>query len=1023
MRKLLLGAVLVLSALTVSAQSKVTVSGVVVDEENLPMIGVSVLEAGTTNGVVTDIDGKYTLNVTKGATVQVVSLGFKTYEFVAAEGTFNIVLELDKQVLDEVVVVGYGVQKKSDLTGAISSVKDEDILNRPITSAAQALQGKTAGVQVISSSARPGASPSIRIRGISSNGASDPLYVVDGRIASDISGLDPNDIESMEVLKDAASAAIYGAQAGNGVILVTTRKGAGKGQISYDFQITTQSLANVPKVMNAEQYADYYLEANYFSIDKIYRGWDQKTNTDWAKAAFENSIMHRHNLTFSAGSDKASIYASMSYLGNNGIVAGDADTYQRITGMINASWKIKPWLELGTNNQLEHYTSRAVTEGSEYASLLLSVLQLDPLTPVTYSPDNLPSNMKAVLANPDAYGELLKDSKGNYYGVPQFSGGLAENPFIMRDSNYSQTKGFNINGTTYLNLMPIKGLTITTRLSYLFNSSRNYGYTKPYYGNEQVHSNFVSLNSGSSQSVYFQWENFINYTHTFKSGHTIGAMIGMSYSQNVYFGVNGSKQGSYQDGVLDLGVKQNDPNFYYFAYATPTATSTVSGGEESYSRKNSYFGRINYDYKGRYLIQASLRADACDTAILPANNRWGFFPAVSAGWVISNENWMKNAHKVINHLKLRASWGQNGSVAVLGGYAYKNVIVSSGSYPTGSGMEYMPAYGPSSTGNNELKWETAEQFNIGLDARFLRDRLSFSIDYYDKTTRDLIVTGITPSTVVGVTASPVNAGTIKNNGVEIELGWQDYVGDFSYSIRGNVSTIANKVTYIHPTINAIDGATFHTYGAITRFQKDMPAWYFYGYKFSGINETTGDPEFVDVDKDGQITDNDKTYLGKGFADVNYGITINLAWKGLSLNVFGTGAAGNDIYCCLNRQDYPVNKLTYFTEDRWTPTHTKATMPRAGASNLDKYYVSSASVFDGSYFKIKQIQLGYAFPQKWMSKIHVDHLRIYVSLDDFFTFTKYPGFDPEVVGAGNSLGVDKGSYPNSKKIVAGLTLRF
>ena len=1001
-------------SITASAQGKLTVTGKVIDELNSPMVGVSVIEKGTQNGVMTDATGKYTITASAGSVLEFAYLGYLTVEKPAINGTLNINMEPDNEMLEETVVVGYGVQKKSSLTGSVSQVKSEDITGRTITSPAQALQGKTSGVQVLTSSAKPGASPSIRVRGIGSNGSSDPLVVVDGRIGS-LAGIDPNDIESMEVLKDGASAAIYGAEAGNGVILITTRKGKGDGKITYDYQFTSQSLARVPQMMNAEQYIDYYTEAGLISLESFYNNWDFQTNTDWTKVGFENSEMHRHNVTFSAGDMNRSIYVSGSYLNNDGIVAGNKDFYERLTGMVNASWKIKPWLEIGTNNQVEYYKSSSVSEGSEYGSYLLAVLNLDPLTKPLYSVDNLPKHMANIYYD-NSHAPMLGDGNGNIYGVSNFNTSENQNPLIMRDSSDNNSKGYNINGTTYINFMPIKGLTITSRLGYRLSSSESYSVGHDYYANAMHHQNYLSVSASAYNSTYWQWENFLNYNKSIK-GHDFGVMLGTSFTESRSFGLSGSKCGD----DTDLGFQKDNPLFWYFSYATAvgTANDDVSGGEETFSRKNSYFGRLNYEYKGRYLFQASLRADAADSSVLPIETRWGYFPAASAGWVVSNEQFMGDTKSWLSHLKLRASWGQNGSLSSLGGYRYATVISGTGQYPTGNGNEYILGYAPSATGNKELKWETAEQTNVGIDTRFFSNRLSFSADWFLKNTKDLIVSGITPSTVVGNTASPVNAGNIQNTGLEFELGWQDGIGDFTYGIRGNISTLKNKVTYIHESLDAIDGQSFHTYGAITRFEVGKPAWYFYGYEFEGIDAETGNPNFKDLNGDQQITDADKTMIGKAIADLTYGITLTAAWKGIDLIVFGTGSYGADIYSCLNRPDYTLNKLTYFTEDRWTPTNKTGRNPRAGASEMSKYYTSSASVFDGSFFKIKQIQLGYTFPQKWMKTIKVQNLRVYGSLDDFFTFSDYPGFDPEVT----NMGVDKGSFPTSKKIVAGVSLTF
>ncbi len=1002
----------------VLAQGTVKVTGRVIDDQKDPMIGVSVFEKGTSNGVITDLDGNYALSVKKGATLVFSYIGYVTQEKQAVGGIMNITLKEDSKTLDEVVVVGYGVQKKSSLTGAVSSVKSEDMEARTITRAEQALQGKTAGVQVLSASAKPGASPSVRIRGVSSNGSSDPLYVVDGRIASDIGGIDPNDIESMEVLKDGASAAIYGAAAGNGVILITTKKGKGNGKITYDFQYTSQSLGKVPEVMNAQEYKDYFLESGKITESAFDLNWDGKTDTDWTDVAFENSSMVRHNVTFQGGSEKGSFYLSMSHLKNDGMIVGNSDTYERLTGMVNASWKIKPWLEVGTNNQIEHYKTQSVAEGNEYGSLLLSVLQLDPLTKPVYAINNLPENMASVYA---LHPNMLGDGNGNLYGVSAFTGNAeAINPFVMRDRSYTKNRGFNINGSTFLNFTPIKGLTVTSRLGYRMSSTSSYGVSQDYYYHGTAKQDYIQVDASDYSPVYWQWENFLNYSRSFGQ-HNGTIMVGTSYSQNRTFGVSGNKKGDDKN----LGFLQDDPLFLYFAYATSDASKDISGGEPNYTRKLAYFGRFNYDYAGKYMAQFSLRADAADLSVLPKEKRWGYFPAVSLGWVVSQENFMKSTESWLSQLKFRASWGQNGSTASLGGYKWNVSIGSTGHLAVGdnNNFHYINGYAPSSTGNDALKWETSEQTNIGIDARFLNSRLSVSADYFNKETKDLIVSGIKASTVVGNTFSPVNAGNITNKGFELEVGWQDKIGGINYGIRGNIATLKNKVTYIHESLAAIDGVSLVTYGPITRFEVGKPAWYFYGYEYIGVDKATGEPMFKDQDGDEAITDNDKTEIGKGIADFTYGITLTAAWKGFDLIVFGTGSQGNDVYCGLNRVDYNLNKLTYFTEDRWTESNKNGSLPRANATDYTKFMTSSGSVFDGSFFKIKQIQLGYSFPKVLVKKAAIENLRIYGSLEDFFTFTNYPGFDPEVTGVGNALGVDKGSYPNSKKVVLGLSVTF
>lgn len=998
------------------AQNQIKVSGKVTDDLKESMIGVSVFEKGTTNGVITDLDGNYMLSVKEGAVIVYSYIGYVTQEKKAVPGVMNVTLKEDTKTLDEVVVVGYGVQKKSSVTGAISQVKTEDMQNRTISNAPAALQGKTAGVQVIQTSAAPGSSPTVRVRGYSSNVSSNPLYVVDGVRLSDISGIDPNDIASMEVLKDAASAAIYGAEAGNGVVLITTKKGkSGQGKITYDFQFSSQQLARVPKMLSAEQYIDYMVEANTFTEDYLLQNWDGVTNTAWTDVAFENSRMQKHNIAFTNGSDRGNYYLSLTYLDDNGIVKGNADTYKRLTATINSEYEIKPWLKVGTTNQIEKYNVRSVSTNNEYGSLLTSILQLDSLTPDTYTYENLPTHMLTAL---NSGKHLLQDDNGNYYAVSKFFAGEQYHPMIMRDNNIGKNSGFNVNGSVYADFKPFKGFTFTSRFGYRLSGTRSSTTDLPFYGNATQSRDYVGQSNTSSTTIYYQWENFANYMKTFGQ-HTVTAMVGMSYQESTYDYVNGSLSPNEEDAL-----KKNDPLFYYLNYASASAIKGV-GGEKTRSAKLSYFGRVGYEFAGRYLLQASLRADAADLSLLPATNRWGYFPAVSVGWTVSEEKFFAPLKDHVSSLKLRASWGQNGSLAALSGYAYSTDMALGGLYPFVMGNSYITSAAPSTMGNDELKWETSEQINVGIDARFLNDRLTFSMDYFDKKTKDLLVSGTTPSLIIGGSTSPMNAGNVSNKGWEFELGWRDRIGNFNYGVRANLATLKNKVTYIDPSITRLSGVNFHT-STITYFEEGYPVYYFRGYKFKGVDPATGDPTFYDLDESGDLNDGDLAYIGDAIPDFTYGITLTAGWKGFDLTVFGTGSQGNDIFNCINRPDFAAsNKMKeVFYDNRWTASNPNGSVPRAGATNMDKYQISDALVYDGSFFKIKQIQLGYTFPKNWMKKLCVGNLRIYGSLDDFFTFTKYPGFDPEAAANSTSgMGIDKGSYPCSKKVVLGFNIEF
>ena len=974
--------------------------GSVIDENGEPVIGATVVDkANNANATITDFDGNFVIKVSAGQTIVVSYIGYETQELAAKDG-MTIKLQPDNKVLDEVVVVGYGIQKKSSVTGAISQVKPEDIENRTISNAQQALQGKTSGVQVISTSAAPGSSPTVRVRGYSSNVSSEPLYVVDGVRTSDISGLDPNVIASMEILKDAASAAIYGAEAGNGVVLITTKKGkAGMGKISYDFQWTDETLAKVPTMLNAQEYQQYMLEGNLFTQDFINANWDGKTDTKWTDVAFTHGHMMKHNLSFTGGNERGNYFLALSYLNNNGIVKGDADVYKRYTATINGEYKIKDWLKVGTTNQIEKYDVRQVSSNNEYGSMLTSVMMMDPLTPATYG-QTLPTDLQALQAMGKTF---LQDEDGNYYGVSKFYNGEQYNPLIMRDNNLNTNEGYNVTGSIYGDITPFQGFTFTSRFGYRLNGLRTSSTSLPFYGNAVQSRDYVSQSNTSSTTIYYQWENFANYMHTFADAHTINAMVGISFQKNSYDYVTGGLEANGEDAL-----KKNDPLFYYLNYANASATKSVSG-ETTDNTKYSYFGRLGYDYLGRYMLQASLRADAADLSKLAKKTRWGYFPAVSVGWTISEEKFFNPIKSWFDSLKFRASWGQNGSLSALSGYSYSTDIALSGLYPFTSGIQYTTGAAPTSMGNDDLKWETSEQLDFGLDGILLGGRLTFGLDYFIKKTKDLLVWNTTPSLIIGGTTSPINAGNVKNKGFEIDLGWRDHIGDFSYGIRGNLSTLSNEVTYLDPSLTRVAGSTFLR-----------------GYEFDKIDPATGDPLFKDINGDGVVNGDDLTDIGNAIPKFTYGITLTAAYKGFDLTVFGTGSYGNKIFNCINRPDYATsNKMKeVMYDDRWTPTNTTGTKPRAGANDIDKYVDSSAMIYDGSYFKFKQIQLGYTLPQNLIKKVGISHTRLYVSLDDFFTITKYPGFDPEAsANSTTGMGVDKGAYPTSKKVVFGLNLEF
>ncbi len=1011
--RLLSTAILMCLPLLAVAQrgGNVTAAGTVVDQTGIPVPGASVIEAGTANGAVTDMDGIFSLSVAEGATLQISCIGYVSVE-VKAGPSLSVVLQEDNEMLEETVVIGYGVQKKSSLTGAISSVKSEDLENRTITTIQEGLQGKTAGVQFVSTGADPGASGSIRIRGISSNASTEPLYVVDGLRLSSIASIDPNDIESMEVLKDAASAAIYGAEAGNGVILITTKKGSkGKGHIAYDFQYTIQSLSRIPEVLNADQYKEYMLEGGILTEGQIASAWDGKTNTDWIAATFEPSHMQKHSLQASGGNDRGNYFISVGYLDNDGIVVGRNDTYNRLTGVINGEYKITDWLTVGSSSNIARTKRNNVSHNSSANNLVISALMYDPLTPVTVS---TPTDI--MVSNMDQGRQYLKDGNGNYYGVSPVQAS-ATSPLVLTNATLYRSEGFEVSGNAYANITPIKGLVFTSRFGYRLNSSTSKTIEHPYYGSNSYHRDYMNYSQRDGSTIYYQWENFANYSKSWAKS-TLTAMAGFSFQQNQTQYTQGDLTGNGEDAL-----KGNTPNFYHISYYSPSATKDISG-ETLRTAKMSWFGRVGYEYDQRYMVQATLRADAADSSMLPLNNRWGYFPSVSAGWTISNEEFFSSLKNAVNNLKVRASWGQNGSLASLGNFDYDASIVSYYSYPLYSDGTTVLGHYPGTLGNDKLKWETSEQLDLGLDARFFNDRLSMSVDYFSKQTKDLLVSGVNPSLSVGGTLSPVNAGNVSNKGFEFELSWKDRIGDFNYSISGNLATLKNKVTYVDPSLDFIAGQT-RGRTALTAFKEGYPVYFFRGYHFLGVDSETGNPIFEDINGNGSYDDGDLTYIGDAIPDLTYGITLTASYKGFDLLVFGNGSQGNEIYLRLDEQNSVGNKLKkVFYDDRWTASNKNASKPRVNCTNSSMYNNSSAMVYDGSYFKIKQIQLGYTLPANLLKKIMLNKVRMYCSLDDFFEFTSYPGYSPDAASdAVVGLGVDNGAYPGSKKVVFGLNIDF
>lgn len=986
-----------------------TVTGTILDENSNPMPGVNIQVEGTTLGVISDVNGKYTISVPRTDAVLVFTfVGYKEMK-VASSGrtTIDVTMEPSVESLEEVVVVGYGVQRKRDVTGSISSVKTADLQNLTITDAAHALQGKAAGVQIVNQSGAPGATASIQIRGYSSNSKTDPLIIVDGLKVPNMNYLDPENIESIEVLKDGASAAIYGIEAGNGVILVTTKSGGGQGKIFYNFQYTTQSIANYPHMMNAEQWMDYQVESGACRQEDFL--YDGVTDTDWGKLMFEKGTMPRHVLGFQGGNDRGNLYVSLTSIDNDGIVTGQKDIYKRLTGQINGDYKFKNWIKVGVTTSVDRTKANTVSEGRTI-SVLGSVLAYDPITPWSYAPGTEPARIKTWLTQ--GY-TLPTDPKTGYiYGSSPFAGNsLIWHPAIMRDRADNDNKDFNIRGTAFADFTPIKGLTITSRFGYRAGYSQANTFNYPLFVNATANQK-MSINGRSSNNLYYQWENFANYLFDI-GNNNFTVMAGNSYQRS---------ESNFVYGSADK-LSNEAENYRYLSNAVNSTGMSISGILDE-SANMSYYGRAGWTYMNKYNIVASFRADAYDTSKLDKSNRWGYFPSISGGWTVSSEPFMDNVKQKIamSYLKLRASYGVNGNVNALGSFQYNTTIATGVNYGYDfTGGQITGAYPSNRLPNPEIKWETSRQLNIGLDARFLRDRLDVSIDWYNKNTFDLLTSTAAPSNT-GASTIYVNAGKVNNKGLEFVLGWRDEIGGFRYSLNGNLATLKNLVTE-GTSKNRVAGAAVQSGYTVTYFEEGYPLWYLRTFVVDHFDET-GDAVYKDFDGVPGINAQDQTMTGSGIPDLTYGLTVNLAYKGFDLNFYGAGVHGNErLYACL-RGDFPQqNNLAIFYEDRWTPENPNARFPKPDFT--DTYQTTTnLRIFDASFFKIKQIQLGYNVPKTILKKAWLSELRAYVSLDDWFTFTDYPGLDPETsVNTTSSLAIDAGGYPIAKKVVFGINVSF
>jgi TonB-linked SusC/RagA family outer membrane protein len=1011
-----------------SASTALTVSGTVKDEKDQPVPGVNVVEKGTTNGTTTDVQGNYSLNVEGDNSIIVFSfIGYATVEVgVNGRSVIDIALAPDVQSLEEVVVVGYGTQKKSLVTGAISSIDQKELSTVSSSRAEQVLQGRTAGVYVLPASGSPGSSVQVRIRGTGSNGKSEPLYIVDGmRSPGGIAYLHPSEIASIEVLKDAASAAIYGAEGANGVVLITTKTGSKNGttSITYSGQYGVQSIGRTMEMMTAQQYGAYLEEAQTPGrATPAEIGAVEGSGTNWFDAIVSNAPIQNHSLNLTGGNEKTSYLVGGSIFKQDGIVGGDKATFNRYSLRLNSDHTIKPWLKVRNRLSYSHIDRGAIAEDSEHGGIISNALLLDPLTPIAYT-GALPAHAQQAV---DAGHPLIRDGSGNIYGLSKFAISQS-NPFARMAITKTGTIENRVAGNIFADIEPVKGLKVTTRYGIDANFSKTHGWNPTYWFTPQV----MNLGGASVFDTYrqaftWQWENFATYQKVIGK-HNFSILAGVSALNSTYSNLGGSS----------VGMFREEDKFAYHDYV-PDTGDRVTGSEVS-DRLSSYYGRVSYDYQGKYLINATVRHDG--SSLLPPDNRWGVFPSVSLGYVISSEEFFPQ-ESILNYFKLRGSWGQNGNLSNLISGQWASVITSQNIRYMSSGGTFLIGAEPANLANNELTWETSEQLDIGFDAGFLNDKITVTVDYFNKTTKDLLTPG-TPPNFVGFPLPKINGGNVRNNGVEVELNYREMERPFKYEVSLNGTAIKNEATYLNPLYPRISGVSVGTGWTATAFQVGYPLWFFRGYQTDGIFQTQeqinsyvadngisdynpkpGDPIVVDVNKDGLISPNDHTFIGSPHPDFVYGARVNLSYLGFDFLVFAQGQVGNEILMGFNRNDAATtNRPAMFYNERWTGEGSTNSMFAPSTTNV-YIYNSDQMVFDGSFMRIRQLQLGYTLPQNVLSTINAKNVRVYISLDDYFTFTKYPGLDPEA-GSTNqsSLGIDRGVYPVPRRMMVGLNFTF
>lgn len=1031
----------------VSAQQNLSVSGVVTDAgDGSPLVGVSVLVKGSTVGTITDMNGKYTVKAAQGATLVFSYIGMEKQQIVVTTNVVNVALGSDSKMLNEVVAIGYGTMKKKLVTGATVQVSGDNLQKQSTTSAFTALQSQTPGVNITQSSGQPGEGFKVNIRGIGTVQDSKPLYIIDGVAGGDLNNLNNSDIESIDVLKDGASAAIYGARAANGVILVTTKQGkSGKMQLSYDGYMGIQNVYKQPDLLNAQQYMNVQDQINFneglplndwktilgSNYDAVKNGtWN---GTNWLDLVRnQNAPTQNHSINIAGGNEISKFSMGVSNTSQEGIYGSPVQSkYNRTTVRLNSDHvllKNKSFdvVKFGETLNYNYSEKSGIAVGNQYWNDLSNMLRAMPIMPVT-------------------------DAAGNYYanigtGLTSFEP-LMSNPIAdmvnQRGSNLS--KNYNLNASANIQIQPIKNLIFKSQFGYKMSASSYRSFT-PTYKLSTSDQNLVSkVTQNASSGWSYTLENTLNYKYTLGEHH-FDALIGQSIEK---WGMG-----------ENLSATNGDLLFSDFSHAyldnsqgiVPSVTK-VSGSPWGEGGLASFFGRVNYDYKETYMASLVMRADGSSN--FAKGKRWGYFPSVSAGWVISNESFMESTKDWLDFLKLRGSWGQNGNSSI-DNFQYLATVSfdATAAYSFGNAKDSQTTGGYADINPNpDVKWETSEQTDFGLDARFLNSRLSLAFDYYNKATKDWLVRAPALATNGTLKAAFINGGDIVNRGFEVALGWNDHIGkDFTYGVNTNVSFNHNEVTriqntegVIHGQINVLSQGT----GEIYRAQVGYPVGYFYGYHTSGIfqnqadidawraagngilqsNVQPGDVKFTDVNHDKIIDEKDKGQIGNPNPDFTLGINLNFGYKGFDLNIAAHGAFGQQIARSYRKfGDGRHENYTSEVFEAWHGEGTSNKWPRLTAgSNANYMNLSDLYIENGDYLKLQNVSLGYDF-KKLFPKMPLSQARLYVTAQNLLTITGYKGSDPEIGSDGGTgdawaSGIDLGFYPSPRTYLVGVNIKF